>query len=170
MEMNDMYAVSDLILQKLRTLQDEGMTGNIERLLLRPYAEQLKDLQNAGLIQSYANEVFGGILQTVVFKVMHELSKKEPDINKLLNTLEPVDKFMRQKIGLDQEEIQKRIEAPDFTIVEDLKTLEKEIASWVKEMPHVAMASEVPDDIKNGLNELKEQFMKMKKESNKWSK
>ena len=170
MDMNDMYAVSDLIIQKLESLQDESQTGDIERLLLRPYVGQLKDLQNAGLIQSYANEVFGGILQTVVFKIMHELTKKEPDINKVLNILEPIDKFMKEKIGHDYDEIERRIGSPDSSIIEDLETLEKEISDWVKNMPHVAIANEVPDDIKRGLNELKEQFMKMKKENNEWSK
>ena len=135
MDMSDMYAVSDLIIQKLESLQDDGRTGNIEKLLMRPYVEQLKNLQNAGLIQSYANEVFGGILQTVICKVMYELSKKEPNKDKLLNLLNPIDKFMRDKIGTDQEEIQRRIDSPDSYIIADLHTLEKEIGFREKYKP-----------------------------------
>ena len=59
---------------------------------------------------------------------------------------------------------------PEEDIESDLKTLEKEIAEWVKDMPHVVVADEVPDEIKDELNRLKEQVVNMKKENLKWKK
>lgn len=170
MNKSDLYALSDLVLQKLNRLQSDEICGNIERGLLQPYAKQLAILQNAGLIQTYANEIFGSIVQTIFCKTLYELSRKEPDIDKLWRVMKPVEDFMRNKIGYDQEEIQRRIDMPEEDIESDLKTLEKEIAEWVKDMPHVVVADEVPDEIKDELNRLKEQVVNMKKENLKWKK
>ena len=84
--------------------------------------------------------------------------------------LEPIEEFIKTKIGYSDKDISEAILNSDQKIKEDLDTLIEEMRQWVKDMPQVAMASEVPDDIKDGLNELKEQFMKMKKENIKWNK
>ena len=170
MNKSDLYALSDLVLQKLSRLQSDEICGNIERGLLQPYAKQLAILQNAGLIQTYANEIFGSIVQTIFCKTLYELSRKEPDIDKLWRVMKPVEDFMRNKIGYDQEEIQRRIDMSEEDIESDLKALEKEIAEWVKDMPHVVVSNEVPDEIKDELNRLKEQVVNMKKENLKWKK
>ena len=162
----DLYAVADLIIQKLNCIDDSY--SEIEKGLLKPYVKQLILLQNAGLIQTYANEIFGGIVQTIVCKVVNELSKKEPDLDGLMKTIKPVYDFMKTKIGYNEEELDDRANMSDQNIEHDLETLEKEIANWVKEMPHVAMSDEVSDELRDEFKKIKEQVMNMKKETFKW--
>lgn len=168
MDLSDLYAISDLILQKLNQTQDDSRSGNIERHLLLPYTKHLGELQNIKLIQSYANEVFGGVLITTTLKTINELNKKEPDLDKIRKMLTPIEEFIKTNIGYDEKEIDRRVNSPSSTIKSDLDILVNEIEQWAKEMPQVATANEVPDEIKDGLNELKEQFMKMKKENDDW--
>lgn len=168
MDLSDLYAISDLILQKLNQTQDDSRSGDIERHLLLPYTKHLSELQNIKLIQSYANEVFGGVLITTTLKTINELNKKEPDLDKIRKMLIPIEEFIKTNIGYDEKEIDRRVNSSKESIEKDLKTLVTDMKNWIKEMPQVATANEVPDEIKDGLNELKEQFMKMKKENDNW--
>ena len=161
----DLYAISDLVLQKLNQLDREDIHGNIEKGLLESYIKHLMEIQNKILIQAYADSVFGRILQTIFYKTVNELSKKEPNLNKLLKTMKPIEDFMRDKIGYDEKEIDRRVIMSDEDIQSDLDTLEEEIKEWLKEMPKVALASEIKED----LDELKEQYEKIKV-GNKWIK
>lgn len=161
----DLYAISDLVLQKLNQLDREDIHGHVEKGLLESYIKHLIEIQNKILIQAYADSVFRGILQTIFYKTVNELSKKEPNLNKLLNTMKPIEDFMRDKIGCDEKEIDRRVIMSDKDIQSDLDTLEKEIREWFKEMPKVALASEIKED----LDELKEQYEKIKVD-NKWVK
>lgn len=170
MNLADYYAISDLILQKLNQTQDDARSGNIERHLLLPYTTQLSKIQNIGLIQAYADGIFEKILIVTTLRTINELTKVNPDTSKILKMLEPIEEFIKTKIGYSDKDISEAILNSDQKIKEDLDTLIEEMRQWVKDMPQVAMASEVPDDIKDGLNELKEQFMKMKKENIKWNK
>lgn len=170
MNLKDLYLISDLILQKLDSFQADSEYGSLERTLLMPYVKQLSSLQNAGLIQSYANEIFGNISKTVICKTLYELSRKKPNLDKLRSTLEIVEEFMKDTIGMDVEDIGEMASVSNEEIKEDLETLKSEIKNWVKKMPHVAIADKVPDDIKEELNKLKEKYMELEKENLKWSK
>lgn len=170
MDLKDLYLISDLILQKLDSFQSDSEYGNLERTLLIPYVKQLSSLQNAGLIQSYANEVFGSISKAVICKTLYELNKKEPNLDKLRSTLEIIEEFMKETIGMSVAEMDEMASISNEGIKGTLETLKSEIKNWIKKMPHVAMADKVPDDITEELNKLKEKYMELEKENLKWSK
>lgn len=164
MNKKQLALVADLILQKMEQLNDRTQTGVPERIALKDYARDLKEILNEDIIIWYAENILAGILRGTIIRINNEFSKVEPDQGRIRRELDVVMNFLHDTVGVDEYEYTK---LSPKEVKEDFDRLEEDMKEIAEMFPKAVFADEVPDEIKDKLNELKKQFEKMQKENEK---